>query len=136
MIPVDMPGVPRTPPLPIGAVVCRDQSAAYSMRASGPRSSSSGSSAWRTSTDSKDLFRTPDALAYALTLAARCRISLRRRAPVAVLLDEPASLALLALLNYQISVQSQFLLVGAFTVGHTARRPNGSSGSSDSGSGC
>ena len=70
-----------------------------------------------TTTDSKGIFRSTDALGIALSLGCSLPYYFRRRAPVTVLIVSTISLVLLATLEYPSSVQSQMMLVGAFTVG-------------------
>jgi signal transduction histidine kinase len=65
-------------------------------------------------------FRTADALGVLLALGCSVPYFARRRAPVAVLIVTLISLSTMAIVGYTTNVQSQMLLVGAYTVGSHA----------------
>ena len=70
--------------------------------------------------DPKVDYADADALGVLLALGCSLPFYLRRRAPLATTLVVTASLVLLSALDYPANVQSQMLLVGAYTVGaHT-----------------
>jgi signal transduction histidine kinase len=67
--------------------------------------------------DPKHLYRSVDALGVVLYLCCSVPYFVRRRAPLSVLMINTIALVLLLTMKYPADVQSQMLLVGAFTVG-------------------
>lgn len=67
--------------------------------------------------DPRHLYRSNNALSVLLALACSLPYYVRRKAPLAVLITNIVALALLSTLKYHPDVQSQMVLVGAYTVG-------------------
>jgi signal transduction histidine kinase len=68
-------------------------------------------------TDPKFNFTDPNALAVLLALGCSLPFYFRRKAPFAVLMISTTSLVVLSCLDFQANVQSQMLVIAAYTVG-------------------
>ena len=67
--------------------------------------------------DPHHFYRDPNALAVFLALACSVPYFFRRRAPLAVLVVTVTALVILSVMQFSSNVQSQMVLVGAYTVG-------------------